>query len=60
MPELDKKSWRNDAYAKVTGRAKFTDDLKFANLLHAAPVYSDYVHARSSRSTPARRKNSPA
>jgi len=46
MPELDKKSWRNDAYAKVTGRAKFTDDLKFANLLHAAPVYSDFVHAR--------------
>jgi len=46
MPELDKKSWRNDAYAKVTGRAKFTDDLKFANLLHAAPVYSDYVHAK--------------
>jgi CO/xanthine dehydrogenase Mo-binding subunit len=46
MPELDKKSWRNDAYAKVTGRAKFTDDLKFTSLLHAAPVYSDYVHAK--------------
>jgi CO/xanthine dehydrogenase Mo-binding subunit len=46
MPELDKKSWRNDAYAKVTGRAKFTDDLKFANVLHAAPAYSDFVHAR--------------
>ncbi len=40
------KSWRNDAYAKVTGRAKFTDDLKFANVLHAAPAYSDFVHAR--------------
>ncbi len=38
--------WRNDAYAKVTGRAKFTDDLKFPHLLHAAPVYSDFVHAR--------------
>ena len=38
--------WRNDACAKVTGRAKFTDDLKFANLLHAAPAYSDFVHAR--------------
>lgn len=38
--------WRNDAYAKVTGRAKFTDDLKFPHLLHAAPVYSNYVHAR--------------
>jgi len=40
------KCWRNDAYAKVTGRAKFTDDLKFANMLHAAPAYSDFVHAR--------------
>ncbi|HOJ37027.1 MAG TPA: xanthine dehydrogenase family protein molybdopterin-binding subunit [Ignavibacteriales bacterium] len=37
---------RNDAYAKVTGRAKFTDDLKFHNMLHAIPVYSDYVHAK--------------
>jgi len=41
----EQKSWRNDAYAKVTGKAKFTDDLKFAGLLHAVPVYSDYVHA---------------
>ena len=40
------KAWRNDAYAKVTGKAKFTDDLKFANVLHAAPAYSDFVHAR--------------
>jgi CO/xanthine dehydrogenase Mo-binding subunit len=42
----DGKAWRNDAHAKVTGRAKYTDDLKFARLLHAAPVYSDFVHAR--------------
>jgi CO/xanthine dehydrogenase Mo-binding subunit len=40
------KAWRNDAHAKVTGRTKYTDDLKFARLLHAAPVYSDFVHAR--------------
>jgi CO/xanthine dehydrogenase Mo-binding subunit len=40
------KSWRNDAHAKVTGRTKYADDLKFARLLHAAPVYSDLVHAR--------------
>jgi CO/xanthine dehydrogenase Mo-binding subunit len=40
------KCWRNDAYAKVTGQAKFTDDLKFAGLLHAAPAYSNFVHAR--------------
>jgi len=46
MPELNQKSWRNDAFAKVTGRAKFTDDLKFAKVLHAAPAYSDFVHAR--------------
>ena len=46
MPKADAKAWRNDAYAKVTGKAKFTDDLKFANVLHAAPVYSDFVHAR--------------
>jgi CO/xanthine dehydrogenase Mo-binding subunit len=39
-------SWRNDAHAKVTGGAKYADDLKFANLLHAAPVYPDYVHAK--------------
>jgi CO/xanthine dehydrogenase Mo-binding subunit len=42
----DSTGWRNDARAKVTGAAKFTDDLKFARLLHAAPVYSDFVHAR--------------
>jgi CO/xanthine dehydrogenase Mo-binding subunit len=59
MPELDKKSWRNDAYAKVTGRAKFTDDLKFANLLHAAPVYSDYVHAKLIAITTTEAENFP-
>lgn len=46
MSETPSKAWRNDAYAKVTGQTKYTDDLKFARLLHAAPVYSDYVHAR--------------
>ncbi len=46
MKPMVPKSWRNDAVAKVTGRTKYTDDLKFANLLHAAPVYSDFVHAR--------------
>ena len=39
-------AWRNDAEAKVTGRARYTDDLKFHNLLHAVPVYTDHVHAR--------------
>lgn len=46
MSQQETKCWRNDAYAKVTGRAKFTDDLKFANVLHAGPVYSDFVHAK--------------
>ena len=46
MNTASNKGWRNDANAKVTGRTKYTDDLKFARLLHAAPVYSDHVHAR--------------
>jgi CO/xanthine dehydrogenase Mo-binding subunit len=46
MPRLEAQNWRNDAVAKVTGRSKFADDLKVANLLHAVPAYSDYVHAR--------------
>ena len=46
MSQPETKCWRNDAYAKVTGKAKFTDDLKFANVLHAAPAYSDFVHAK--------------
>jgi CO/xanthine dehydrogenase Mo-binding subunit len=40
------KAWRNDAEAKVTGRAKYTDDLKFVGMLYAVPVYADHVHAR--------------
>lgn len=40
------KAWRNDDVAKVTGRAKFTDDLKVHDMLHAVPVYCEYVHAR--------------
>jgi CO/xanthine dehydrogenase Mo-binding subunit len=39
-------SWRNDAYAKVTGKAKYADDIKFSFMLHAVPVYSDFVHAK--------------
>jgi CO/xanthine dehydrogenase Mo-binding subunit len=46
MDELKEKAWRNDATAKVTGRIRFTDDIKLPGLLHAVPVYSDYVHAR--------------
>ncbi len=46
MQSVKAKGWRNDAVAKVTGRAQFTDDLKFPDLLHAVPVYSDHVHAK--------------
>jgi CO/xanthine dehydrogenase Mo-binding subunit len=46
MEEMKDKAWRNDAAAKVTGRTRFTDDLKLPGLLHAVPVYSDFVHAR--------------
>ncbi len=46
MSDVTQKAWRNDAYAKVTGKAKFADDLKFNGMLHAVPVYTDYVHAR--------------
>ena len=40
------KAYRNDAYAKVTGRAKYTDDITFPRMLHGVPVYSEYVHAK--------------
>jgi len=46
MADLKTPAWRNDAVAKVTGKTKFTDDLKFVNMLHAVPVYADHVHAR--------------
>ncbi|MBP7125202.1 xanthine dehydrogenase family protein [Myxococcota bacterium] len=39
------KAWRNDAVAKVTGRARYADDLKVPGMLHAVPVYTDFVHA---------------
>jgi CO/xanthine dehydrogenase Mo-binding subunit len=39
------KAFRNDAYAKVTGRTKYTGDIKLPNMLHCVPVYSDYVSA---------------
>ncbi|MBN2009319.1 xanthine dehydrogenase family protein [candidate division KSB1 bacterium] len=46
MNQKTKKAWRNDAYAKVTGKAKYAADLKFHNMLHAVPVYSNFVHAK--------------
>ena len=46
MKKDNPKAWRNDAYAKVTGRARYTDDVKFPFMLHAVPVYSDFVSAK--------------
>lgn len=43
-PDTDK-AFRNDAVAKVTGRAKYCDDLKVHGMVHAVPVYADEVHA---------------
>lgn len=46
MPPTPSTAWRNDSIAKVTGRAKYTDDIKQVGLVHAVPVYSGHVHAR--------------
>ncbi|MCX6162530.1 MAG: xanthine dehydrogenase family protein molybdopterin-binding subunit [Ignavibacteriae bacterium] len=46
MSDKNPEAWRNDAYAKVTGKTKYTDDIKFPNMLHGVPVYSDFVHAK--------------
>ncbi|MBN2874482.1 MAG: xanthine dehydrogenase family protein [Spirochaetales bacterium] len=43
------KAYRNDAYAKVTGRATYADDISFSGMLHAVPVYADYVAAKDLR-----------
>ncbi|MCD6181176.1 MAG: xanthine dehydrogenase family protein [Candidatus Cloacimonetes bacterium] len=40
------KAWRNDGYAKVTGKARYTDDLLCMDVLHCVPVYTDFVHAK--------------
>ncbi len=40
------KAFRNDGYAKVTGKAKYADDFRFPGMLHCVPVYSEHVHAR--------------
>ena len=39
------KAWRNDALAKVTGKAKYADDYKFDRMLHVAPVYTNEISA---------------
>lgn len=39
-------AYRNDATAKVTGKALYTDDIAMPAMLHAVPVYSDLPRAR--------------
>ena len=46
MAQLTSAAWRNDGVAKVTGRTKYTDDIQLPGMLHAVPVYSEFVHAR--------------
>ncbi len=43
---MEVKGWRNDAYSKVTGRAKYTDDIKMHDMVYAVPVYTNEVHAK--------------
>ncbi|PKL08812.1 MAG: dehydrogenase [Spirochaetae bacterium HGW-Spirochaetae-7] len=42
-------AFRNDSLAKATGRATYADDVSFAGMLHAVPVYADYVAAKDLR-----------
>ena len=42
-------AFRNDARAKATGRATYADDISYAGMLHAVPVYADYVAAKDMR-----------
>jgi len=47
MVDLKEPAFRNDAAAKVTGRARYADDLKFPGMAHCVPVYSDFVRAEA-------------
>ncbi|HPV00034.1 MAG TPA: dehydrogenase, partial [Candidatus Cloacimonas acidaminovorans] len=38
-------AFRNDAAAKVTGRAKYTDDYKLPDMLYAVPLHSQVASA---------------
>lgn len=40
------KAFRNDAIAKVTGIAKYTDDYTMPQMLHAVPVYAPVASAK--------------
>ncbi|MCG8573230.1 MAG: xanthine dehydrogenase family protein molybdopterin-binding subunit [Spirochaetes bacterium] len=53
------KVYRNDGYAKVTGRASFVDDFRFNTIAFAVPVYSQYVHAKILKIHTKKAKNAP-
>ncbi|HRX77080.1 MAG TPA: xanthine dehydrogenase family protein, partial [Candidatus Cloacimonadota bacterium] len=40
------KAYRNDALAKVTGKAKYTDDYVMPNMLHAVPIHAPVASAK--------------
>jgi CO/xanthine dehydrogenase Mo-binding subunit len=40
------KAFRNDAIAKVSGKAKYTDDYTMPQMLHAAPLHAEVASAR--------------
>lgn len=42
---MENKAFRNDARAKVTGTAMYTDDITLPGMLYAVPVYSDEPRA---------------
>lgn len=39
------KAFRNDALAKVTGKAKYTDDYTLPGILHAVPLHAPVASA---------------
>jgi CO/xanthine dehydrogenase Mo-binding subunit len=39
-------AWRNDAVAKVSGKAKYTDDYTLPGMLHAVPLHSPVASAK--------------
>lgn len=53
------KTFRNDGYAKVTGRATYADDFDFAGTLHMVPVYADYIAANNVKIDTSEAEKSP-
>jgi CO/xanthine dehydrogenase Mo-binding subunit len=49
MQEKSESVFRNDARAKVTGRAQYTDDISLPGMAHAVPVYTRFVRAENLR-----------